>query len=707
MAETFAAYAGSESCRECHAETYAAWKGSHHGRAERVPDRAVDGPTFDPARLITAGATSARVGWDDPDPMVTPVPPHGDDRPRRVVRVIGESPLVQFLVEAGNGRLQTLDLSWDPERGEWFNVFGDEDRQPGDWGHWTGRGMNWNAMCAACHNTRLRKNYDAATDVYRTAAVETGVGCEACHGPMRDHVAWRQANAGTSAPDPTVRRQTPDQWRDTCGSCHARRGELTGDFVPGDAFDDHFALVTVDESGTFHPDGQVHEEDYELSAFLGSRMHAAGVRCGDCHDPHAARPRLAGDALCMRCHSGGFPKAPVIVPAAHTFHRPESSGARCTACHMPLTTFMQRHPRHDHGFTVPDPVLTEELGIPNACNRCHVEQDAAWAAGHVARWYGERMQRPARERTRAVAAARRGETAGRDALLQRLGTGDPPYWEAVSARLLARWAGEPPVRRALVGLLDYTNALVRATAVTSLGGGADGDPSLAAALRLRLADPSRNVRVATAWALRRDVDPGSRAGQELAWMLAHAADQPLGQVQLGVYHLDRGDIASALPHFARAVAWDPGSAAVRHEHAVALSLAGRSAEAVRELREAVRLEPAEAEYHFKLGLALNEVGDLPGVRTALEAAVSRDPAHGRAWYNLGLVRDELGDPAGAVEALYRAESVTPGDPAIPYARATVQARQGDYPAARTAARRALEIDPGFTAAAGLLRQLPP
>ena len=33
--ETFDAYAGSSSCRECHAEQFEDWKTSHHGLAER------------------------------------------------------------------------------------------------------------------------------------------------------------------------------------------------------------------------------------------------------------------------------------------------------------------------------------------------------------------------------------------------------------------------------------------------------------------------------------------------------------------------------------------------------------------------------------------------------------------------------------------------------------------------------------------------
>ena len=47
--------------------------------------------------------------------------------------------------------------------------------------------MNWNSFCAECHNTRLHENYDAATDSYQTTMAEMGVGCEACHGPLKAH----------------------------------------------------------------------------------------------------------------------------------------------------------------------------------------------------------------------------------------------------------------------------------------------------------------------------------------------------------------------------------------------------------------------------------------------------------------------------------------------------------------------------------------
>ena len=199
----------------------------------------------------------------------------GKVEPYKVARVIGHDPLRQYLVERAGGRLQTLEVAFDPKRTEWFNVYGGEDRKPGEWGHWTGRGMNWNAMCASCHNTRLRKNYDEASDTYRTTMAEMTVGCESCHGPMKAHVDWRREYPHSKDPDPTVKKMSRDQGFDTCGSCHARRRELTGDFVPGDPFGQHFQLTTVDESDLYFADGQVRDELYEYGSFHSSKMHTA------------------------------------------------------------------------------------------------------------------------------------------------------------------------------------------------------------------------------------------------------------------------------------------------------------------------------------------------------------------------------------------------------------------------------------------------
>ena len=157
---------------------------------------------------------------------------HGTNETFPVQRILAENPLRQMLVAFPGGRLQATEAAWDPRSNVWFNVYGEEDRQPGEWGHWTGRGMNWNAMCAACHNTRVRKNYDAATDTYRTAMVEHGVGCEACHGPMQPHNEWQHANKNKNLKDPAFRKLTRDEMFAACAACHSRRAEITGDPKP-------------------------------------------------------------------------------------------------------------------------------------------------------------------------------------------------------------------------------------------------------------------------------------------------------------------------------------------------------------------------------------------------------------------------------------------------------------------------------------------
>src|SRR5581483_1242825 len=136
--------------------------------------------------------------------------------PYRVERVIGIDPVRQFLTASSGGRWQVHELSYDPKTNQWFDVYGDEDRQPGEWGHWTGRGMNWNSRCAECHNTRLQKNYDAATDSYHTIMAEMGVGCEACHGPLKAHVQWRKIHPGVKLKNSTIAAHDSFQMLDTC-----------------------------------------------------------------------------------------------------------------------------------------------------------------------------------------------------------------------------------------------------------------------------------------------------------------------------------------------------------------------------------------------------------------------------------------------------------------------------------------------------------
>jgi tetratricopeptide (TPR) repeat protein len=561
-------------------------------------------------------------------------------------------------------------------------------------------------MCADCHNTRVRKNYDEFTDTYRTTMAERGVGCEACHGPMADHNAW-QAKHPNQSGDPTVRKISREQMFSACGQCHARRTELTGNFKPGENFFDRHQLSIPDETDIFYPDGQVRDENYEYTAFMGSKMYAAGVRCVDCHEPHHNQVRIAPNLMCMSCHGSVVTNgAPRIDPLNHSFHKPGTSGDNCVDCHMPLTTYMQRHPRHDHGFTIPDPRLTMELGIPNACNRCHTNQTPAWSLEAMNKWYGPRTNEQVRTRATTIAKARAGDATAAPALVKMTDAETNFFWRAVAANLLKRWADEPSVTTALLKSVADTNELVRAMAVRGLEPLAStGQPAVMSVLNARLSDQVRSVRIESAWAMRSTVDTNSVAGADLLAYLRHNADQPGGALQLGVFHMDRGDVANAMSYFRRALTWDTNSAPLYHALAVALSMEGKATEAVDALRTACRLAPRDSEYRYKLALALNEVGQLDAARVALEETVKLDPQFARAWYNLGLAYAGQEKLDQALNALMRAESLDARSPQIPYARATVLARLGGTEEAKSAARRALELQPSYREAVELLQAL--
>lgn len=509
-------------CEACHPGVAARWAGSQHARAQRP---------FDPAR--------------DPAPPVAGV---------RAGGVIGIEPLQQMLVAFPGGRWQVLDPAWDAVRGAWFSIFGDAAAQPAptEWGHWTQRGMNWNAQCAACHTTGPQKGYDATADAYDTRWQALGVGCLECH-------------AGADRPGPEV-----------CAPCHARREPLTDAYRAGEPFDEHFRLLLGDTPDLHQADGRAADEVFEVGALRLSAMGAAGVTCLDCHEPHGGglRRPVTDDALCLDCHGGlGRRGAPAIEPGAHTHHPPSSAGARCVECHMPRRVFMGRDARRDHAFTSPDPALAVATGEPDACSGCHRERPAATLAADVAAWYGDTPRgRARRARAAAMVSARAGQGA---ALAARLSTERNPAWRAFMAGTLTPLSEATDVRAALVAALDDVDSGVRAAAIRGLARHREVRPLIVA----RRADPARVVRLAAAWATRTTLAaeaPALRAEVEV-W-LAQSDDQPAGALRRSELAVVEGRPAEAVDWAERAVRWDPSPPSY-HTLARALDAAGRPAEA--------------------------------------------------------------------------------------------------------------------------------
>lgn len=683
----------SASCRECHAEAFQAWSGTDHALANRPVDPARDREAFAAHPRAAAGGSDFALAWTESGPRLTELRAGEPPVAYTAEAILGAKPLWQPLVAAPGGRWQPTDLAYDVGRREWFNVFGDERRRPGEWGHWTGRGMNWNSMCASCHMTGYRKNYDAAADRYASTWVEHGVGCIQCHGAMPP--AHGDPRARQPSPPATPFQGDRQRMAEACATCHGRHEPLTESFTPGDRYADHFRVTLPVDAATFYPDGQQRDEDFNWTSVLLSRMGHAGVTCLDCHDPHTTRTILpaADNQLCLQCHAApgrvlpGGTRAVPIDPSAHSRHQPGSAGNSCIACHMPAKNYMQRAPRHDHGWLSPDPLLTRELGIPNACSSCHADRGLDWAVTKADEWFGSRVRERQRLRARAVAAAQ-GDAPGAAALLlDAWRREDIPAWRATLLTLLPRPRDAALGRDIAVASLRAADPLERAAAARYFFGA----PDAAERLGPLLADPVRSVRLEAAWALSPTLSADSPARRELDDYLALTLDQPAGRVRRAQEWANRGRIVEAAAEMSRAAEWDPFSPGIRQSLGLVLAADGRIAAAAEALDRAVELAPDDAPLALQAALAHAEAGQPEAAERLLRAAVERAPGLHRAWYNLGLLLAEHGRLAEAAEALRQAERAEPRVADYPHALATVLQRLGDREGAREAAARAASL----------------
>jgi tetratricopeptide (TPR) repeat protein len=638
---TVSAYVGSEACAACHADVTRTWQTTRHHEAMLPADRnaplraapSADGPLV--ARHDQLVITGASLD-------------HATDVEVRYA--LGRKHVEQYVGALAPGRLQALPRAYDVVRGEWFDLFAGETRTPDNWGHWTNRGMNASAQCLVCHTTDYDKGYDSKADTYASRWREMGVGCEACHGPGRAHVDARRAGRD----DPWA-HPDPERLLDACGACHARRVERAA-FTPGDAFADAFESELLD-TDAYHPDGQVKEELYELVSFQQSKMFHEGVRCWNCHDPHADGTRAEGTALCRTCHEAKYESD------AHTHHAAGSAGADCRGCHMPVTVYMQRDPRHDHAFLRPDPEATIAVGVPNACNRCHADRDAAWAATQMRAWYpDDRTRALRRAATTTIASARAGDAAAVPGLLELMTTARDAVHRASAARLLARFPTASGVTTGLVQALGDDDPIVRAAAAWTFGQRPSLAPDARAALLGRTTDPVRTVRQHVAFALR-DVAVADLA-PDAAGALTHAVDEwTAGQRRLGDtpeahYNLAilagaRGDPERAVAEYREALRLWPSSFQARHNLGMLLAQLGRLDEAGAEF-EAVLATDSVPDTAFALGLLRAQQGRWPAAIAALERCVGEDPAFPRARYNLALAYAKGGETVKALDELERA-----------------------------------------------------
>jgi predicted CXXCH cytochrome family protein len=693
--DSAATYVGSAGCQSCHAEAFEDWKKSDHFQAMLPAHDSTVLGDFSGVSFRANGVENRFFKKDGKFFMNT----QGDDGKNHdyeVLYIFGHYPLQQYLIAFPGGRLQASRASWDSREKKWFHQYAGQEIYHGDWIHWTGNGQNWNTMCASCHSTNLRKNYDFNADAYHTSWSEINVSCESCHGPGSTHIQFMNSEAyqkGDSLKNSGLyysKNPDPKIQLNSCAPCHARKSDLSDMLVrSNEVLDDMIPqLISTD---FYHADGQVDEEDYVFGSFTQSKMYHNDVRCTNCHNPHSGKLLLAGNDLCMSCHE------PKYNSPDHHFHPQNTESSQCINCHMPAKYYMGNDLRRDHSFRVPRPDQSVTYKTPNSCTACHPDKTNTWAANAITDWYGpDRAYHFSDDLLPGSQLTEKSEVH----LLKLLADSLQPEIARATA---AFYLGNIPTRQSadmLIRMLKDKKAWVRYQALRSL----ENFPSdiwLNEAYPC-LTDKVRAVRIAAAslyHLVQLENIPASAqtayaaARAENEYFLQYQTDFAVGNVMMADYQLQEGDYLNAIKYYLRGLEKDSLMNYARLNLSAALNNAGNNNEALQTLNEAAAIDPENDRIYFNLGLLYYELGDIPAALENFQKAMRLGSPNPSLYYNYGLLLQQTGKLKEGEQVLLSGFALNPQATNINYALAYLYLSQNLPQKARIYAEMLQRIDP--------------
>ncbi|UCF64822.1 MAG: tetratricopeptide repeat protein, partial [bacterium] len=718
-------FVGRDSCRKCHEREAELWMGSDHDLAmQEVSEKTVLGD-FNNVQFTHLGVTS-RFFKKGKQFLVETEGKNGKIQEFEIKYVFGVRPLQQYLIEFERGYIQVLPLCWDTrpksQGGQrWFHIYDNERIEPDDILHWTRSFQNWNYMCADCHSTNLRKNYDLANDLYRTEWFEIDVSCEACHGPGSEHLTWARAKEqgqdvrNYSYMGLAVRLKDPNQgtWVfnnqsgnavrtaplgpssqiETCARCHSRRQVIEEDYVHGQSLMQTH-LPQLLEERMYFPDGQILDEVYVYGSFSQSKMYHRDVICSDCHEPHSGKVYAQGNALCYRCHL--YEK---YGNREHHFHHPDSTGAGCADCHMPERTYMVNDPRRDHSIRVPRPDLSLELGTPNSCTGCHADKSDGWALEYIIKWYGQDfVESP--HFGKIFRDLRRNVPGAGEALLFLIGdTAQSDIVRATALAELDRFPTEAAVK-SLRYQLYSASPLLRYAGSRSLDFVEPRDRMNIA--KHLLTDPVLAVRIEAARALssvpsnvmtRSERQNFENALSEYIRVQELNGDRPASHLNLGVLYVQQGRFQKAEAAYRKAIALEPVYMLSYVNLADLYRQQGNDTKAEEILREALKIDSDNAEVHQAVGFLLTRTARKSESLQHFEKAMKLRPDNPYMAYIYGLALHDAGNSEKAFDVFENALQDYPFERDILLALVTLHRDCKEYEESLIYAKKLVEYWP--------------
>ena len=679
-------FVGSETCRECHQEATKKWEGSHHDMAMKLADSTTVKGDFNNSVFVHKGVKSSfyKKGQDF---YVTTANKKGVPEEYKIVYTFGVTPLQQFIVAFPNGAYQCLLTAWDSVEKKWFHLQKDVNLQHDEWLNWTGGASNWNTMCADCHSTDLKKNFDSKTGQYATTFSEINVSCEACHGPASAHVSYYKNPIEGQVPpemymDSDMRSK---ELVDKCARCHSRRTQITDYFDYKGDFMDHY-IPRLLESPTYHLDGQILDEDYVYASFVQSKMYHNGVSCKDCHDVHSLQLKKEGNALCMSCHQ------PKYDTYEHHKHKVGTEQSACVNCHMVGKVYMGNDYRRDHSFRIPRPDQSIQYGTPNACVTCHTGQTNEWAAKAIVTNYGSEREDHFSD------YLLKGSQGDKEALLKLLeGSKYPDVSRATSMSSLINQGANREEVKQIAMYLKADSPILRREAIVSIQ--KTRDHSYAKQIEPLLGDSVRSVRLAAVSffvAVKIELPTNlkyNKAKKEFLSFLDLNSDFASGQLQIAEYLQTNGEIDLAIKAYEKAIEIDSYYNRARMNLAMLYYQQKNYDKSIKLYKEVIKLEPEFGYTYYMLGLLYNEIKQPIEALKYMKLATKMDATNYNAFYNYALLLQQDNRVRKSYEILSDALVKFPNNEKLLYAKLVVELNTNKFTSARNTCLALLEISP--------------
>ena len=325
-------YAGDAACTGCHYAIAQKHHSSNHALTLHIMEPANLGKIAPPAGHLPGLPFTLKIIKNSY--YIDTYPPSGALQELQFAFGTGKHGVTYVAVMPGNQLLEMRE-SYFPRQRRWHSTPGQE-KFPLDY---AGRiyEPNFSRQCFGCHVVTLPPN--TLTPERRFM----GVGCEACHGPARAHVAAMEAgSSGTTLKDLHIERigtWGAQRTNDMCGKCHGTAASV-GSSNPN-------LLLTP----RFQP--------YALMLSRCFRESRNVLSCVTCHDAHqnTSHDTKAYEAACLNCHADSsrkdqekknlasnsladMPHPKSITASSQGRTCPVNPHFGCIGCHMPAGKVM-------------------------------------------------------------------------------------------------------------------------------------------------------------------------------------------------------------------------------------------------------------------------------------------------------------------------------------------------------------------------------